>query len=271
MLLLLLCFGCLQYATTSPSPISYATTCCDPADPACDSPSSLKPWCNRSKSFSQRAKLLAAELTLAEQLELWAFGRSTPPVLRLNLKGQASNGQTCIHGVEAQPAPGVPVQNVTVTAHAINLGATFDVDLVAAVSNMTRIEMRGLTQKQYHLSKGEYVANQICSGGPLANSAHDPRWGRIAETYGEDPYLISRIGTTATRMMQAATETHANDDIYLATAQVTRHLIGAHGSNQMPSMKNCSAEKDGFPTWQCGTHMTVSPRDAADQVSIGST
>ena len=36
-----------------------------------------------------------------------------------------------------------------------------------------------------------------CDGGPLANSAHDPRWGRNAETYGEDPHHIQTMGVSA--------------------------------------------------------------------------
>ena len=34
---------------------------------------------------------------------------------------------------------------------------------------------------------GQLIDSLSCDGGPLANSAHDPRWGRISETYGEDP------------------------------------------------------------------------------------
>jgi hypothetical protein len=42
----------------------------------------------------------------------------------------------------------------------------------------------------------------ICDSGPLANTAHHPAWGRISETYGEDPYLIARTGVAVTRTMQ---------------------------------------------------------------------
>ena len=91
------------------------------------------------------------------------------------------------------------------------------------------------------------------------------RWGRIAETYGEDPYLISRIGTTATRSLQQAVPTADGTDVHLASAQTTRHYMGFHGSNQMPDLQNCTAQEDGYPVWQCGTHMMLSPRDLVDQ------
>ena len=254
----------LTSATAASPTMPRALTC------GAGSPSAKASFCDRTKGFAERASLLAAELTLDEQLNIWAFSGSTDPVPRLNLKGSSSKGQTCIHGL----APGavfpggagaVASPNLTVTGHAINLGSTFDTGLVAAVSNLTRIELRAMTQLQYRLSNGTFVANSICSGGPLANSAHDPRWGRVAETYGECPYLISRIGTTATRSLQQAVPVEGGRDVHLASAQTTRHFMGYHGSNQMPTETNCTAEEHGFPVWQCGTHMTLSPRDLVDQ------
>eukprot|EP01052_Picozoa_sp_SAG31_P013662 SAG31_NODE_827_length_11749_cov_14.363090_6_plen_449_part_00 len=158
---------------------------------------------------------------------------------------------TCIHG----PAPYhvVPAPNVTVTAHAINLGATWDLELVAEVSDMTWKEMRAVTQKYYKMLNGTHVIALGCDGGPLANSAHDPRWGRISETYGEDPYLLSRMGTISTREMQQATQSPRHSaDTFLATSQTTRHYIGYHGSNLMP-----------LP------HINVSARDFQDQYLPG--
>ena len=50
--------------------------------------------------------------------------------------------------------------------------------------------------------KGQDFAAVICDSGPLANTAHHPAWGRISETYGEDPYLIAQTGVAVTRTMQ---------------------------------------------------------------------
>ena len=112
-------------------------------------------------------------------------------------------------------------------------------------------------------SAGDNRANRSlsCDGGPLANSAHDPRWGRISETYGEvrssnrsacvcacskrlfirrrlscgcaqDPYLITRMAVTANRAMQLPLQ-DATGRTFLKTSQTTRHYIGYHQSNQM--------------------------------------
>ena len=39
---------------------------------------------------------------------------------------------------------------------------------------------------------------------PVVDVARDPRWGRFEETYGEDPYLVSRMGLAAVRGFQGA-------------------------------------------------------------------
>jgi beta-glucosidase len=63
----------------------------------------------------------------------------------------------------------------------------FDTDLVARISTATSDEMRAISQSTMRTGDGQLVTALSCDGGPLANSAHDPRWGRISETYGEDP------------------------------------------------------------------------------------
>ena len=112
-----------------------------------------------------------------------------------------------------------------------------------------------------------------CDGGPLANSAHDPRWGRISETYGEvrsssplslrlcllqttfipgdyklhlgaqDPYLITRMAVTANRAMQLPLQ-DATGRTFLKTSQTTRHYIGYHQSNQMHEPAITVTERD---------------------------
>src|SRR5690606_3077428 len=65
----------------------------------------------------------------------------------------------------------------------IGLGATFDPDLVERLFAMTAAEVR---------ARG---AQQALT--PVVDVARDPRWGRVEETYGEDPYLNGLLGTAA--------------------------------------------------------------------------
>lgn len=79
-----------------------------------------------------------------------------------------------------------------------------------------------------------------CDGGPLANSAHDPRWGRIAETYGEDPMHIQTMGVRPGQEKAALNGHHVfwapllthfsgSDATPRVPCAVCRALQGAHG------------------------------------------
>ena len=121
---------------------------------------------------------------------------------------------------------------VTVFPHAIAQGASWDVDLVRRVSNATAIEARILSEQAYVKTHGASAGGVLsCDGGPLANSAHDPRWGRISETYGEDPLHIQTIGVAAMKGLQNPQPVPGGkpEDVFFATRQVTRHYIGYHG------------------------------------------
>lgn len=80
-----------------------------------------------------------------------------------------------LHGFQGRFATSFP--------QAIALASTFDTDLVERVYTITarEIRVRGV--------------HQVLS--PVVDVALDPRWGRIEETFGEDPYLVSRMGVAA--------------------------------------------------------------------------
>jgi beta-glucosidase len=86
----------------------------------------------------------------------------------------------CLHGHVAQKGTSYPA--------AIGLASTWDPDLVHEVFTATAAEAR---------ARGA----QECLA-PVLDLARDPRWGRTEETYGEDPYLVSRIGVAAIKGFQ---------------------------------------------------------------------
>eukprot|EP01060_Flectonema_neradi_P006928 TRINITY_DN1478_c0_g1_i6.p1 TRINITY_DN1478_c0_g1~~TRINITY_DN1478_c0_g1_i6.p1 ORF type:complete len:763 (+),score=213.85 TRINITY_DN1478_c0_g1_i6:54-2342(+) len=183
------------------------------------------PFCDRKLGFEARSQDLMKRLNTTEKVMLWGHSYpGTEYIERYNMKTWSLD-HTCIHGVNK-------AHGVTVFAHAIAQGASFDRDLVARISNATSIEARILSEKEYQNSHGESQASVLsCDGGPLANSAHDPRWGRISETYGEDPYLIQQIGVTAMRSLQNQQAVpDSPGDYFMATRQVTRHFLGYHGA-----------------------------------------
>ena len=88
--------------------------------------------------------------------------------------------EECLHGQAAIGATSFP--------QPIGLAATFDPELVESLFTMTAEEAR---------SRGTHQALT-----PVVDVARDARWGRVEETYGEDPYLVSRLGIAAVRGFQ---------------------------------------------------------------------
>jgi beta-glucosidase len=88
----------------------------------------------------------------------------------------------CLHGHVAVKGTSFP--------QAIALASTWDPALVESVFSATSNEVRARGSQQ-------------CLT-PVLDLARDPRWGRTEETYGEDPYLVSRIGVAAVKGFQGA-------------------------------------------------------------------
>ena len=88
--------------------------------------------------------------------------------------------EECLHGHAAIDGTSFP--------QPIGLAATFNPALVESLYTMTAEEVR-LRGAQQALT-------------PVVDVARDPRWGRVEETYGEDPYLASRLGVAAVRGFQ---------------------------------------------------------------------
>ncbi|QKJ31096.1 glycoside hydrolase family 3 C-terminal domain-containing protein [Mucilaginibacter mali] len=85
-----------------------------------------------------------------------------------------------IRGVEAYEATGFPTQ--------LNMGMTWDKDLVYQEGLITGKEARALGYTNVY--------------APILDVARDQRWGRLEESYGEDPYLVARLGVAMAKGMQ---------------------------------------------------------------------
>lgn len=100
----------------------------------------------------------------------------------------------------------------------IGMGSTFNPDLMEAVASVIRHQMRCVGASQ--------------ALAPVLDVARDHRWGRIEETFGEDPYLTSRMGVSFIRGVQG----HEADSGVACTA---KHFVGysasASGLNWAPA------------------------------------
>lgn len=104
--------------------------------------------------------------------------------------------EECLHGDVAPGGTSYP--------QAIALASTWDLGLVHDVFTATAAEVRARGAQQ-------------CLA-PVLDIARDPRWGRTEETYGEDPYLVSRIGVAAIEGYQGEGP-FIDDEHVIATAK----------------------------------------------------
>jgi beta-glucosidase len=119
--------------------------------------------------------------------------------------------EECLHGHAAIDGTSFP--------QPIALGATFNPALVESLFAMTAEEAR---------SRGTHQALT-----PVVDVARDPRWGRVEETYGEDPYLVSQLGIAAVKGFQGDARFRDKKRV-MATL---KHFV-AHG--QPESGMNCA-------------------------------
>jgi len=119
--------------------------------------------------------------------------------------------EECLHGHAAHDGTSFP--------QPIALGATFNPELIERLFTMTAAETR---------ARGGHQALT-----PVVDVARDPRWGRVEETYGEDPYLVSRLGIAAVQGFQGDVR-FKNKNRVIATL---KHFA-AHG--QPESGMNCA-------------------------------
>ncbi|WP_421739039.1 glycoside hydrolase family 3 N-terminal domain-containing protein [Caulobacter sp.] len=118
-----------------------------------------------------------------------------------------------LHGYVARDATSFP--------QAIALASTFDTELVEKVFSLAAKEMR---------ARGSNIAL-----APVVDVARDPRWGRIEETYGEDPHLCAEIGLAAIRGFQGKTLPLAKDKVFVTLKHMTGHGQPENGTNVGPA------------------------------------
>jgi len=119
--------------------------------------------------------------------------------------------EECLHGHAAVGGTSYP--------QPIALASTFNPALIESIFTATALEAR---------SRGAHQALT-----PVVDVARDPRWGRVEETYGEDPFLVSRMGIAAVRGFQGDA-TFRDKKRMIATL---KHFVG-HG--QPESGMNCA-------------------------------
>src|SRR5467141_2759111 len=157
--------------------------------------------------LEQRVRDLVSRMTLEEKASQMQDVAPAIPRLGIPAYNWWNEG---LHGVARSG-------NATVFPQAIGLAATWDTDLVHRIADVISTEARAkYNDAMQHGNTGRYFGLTFWS--PNINIFRDPRWGRGHETYGEDPYLTSRIAVAFVTGLQG------NDANYLKTVSTPKHF-----------------------------------------------
>lgn len=183
---------------------------------------------NEHLSIEQRVNDLVAQMTLEEKVaQLFDKAKA---IKRLNVP-EYNWWNESLHGVAR-------AGTATVFPQAIGLAATFDEDLLLRVG--TAISDEGRAKHHAFLAENNRsMYTGLTYWSPNINIFRDPRWGRGQETYGEDPYLTTRIAVNFVNGLQG------NNDKYLKSVATLKHYavhsgpeISRHSDDYTASAKD---------------------------------
>lgn len=184
------------------------------------------------EKFKKAAKELVAQMTLDEKIsQLW---HTAPAIERL--------GVPAYNWWSEAPHGSARCGCATVFPQSIGMAASFNSELLQEVGSAVSDEVRA----KYNEYKKQgftdiYQGLTIC--GPVINIARDPRWGRISETYGEDPYLTGRMGAAYINGLQG------NGEYRKADSVVQHYAVHSGPENGRLSVDFDATDEDLFETY----------------------
>ena len=186
---------------------------------------------NREKA-RERARKLVDQMTVEEACSQLRY--DAPAIPRLNIP-EYNWWCEALHGVaRAGTATSFP--------QAIGLGAAFDTELMGEIGEVIATEGRA-KYNEYSSHGDRDIYKGLTFWSPNVNLFRDPRWGRGQETYGEDPYLISRLAVPFIKGIQG-------DGEYMKGAACAKHFAVHSGPEALRHEFNATAsEKDLWETY----------------------
>lgn len=167
------------------------------------------PFRNTSLPKEERINDLISRLTVEEKAKL--LMHYSPAVDRLGIRQFQWWGEA-LHGVGFAGF-------ATVFPEPIGMAASFDDALLYRVYDAVSTEARAKYNKAA-VSGSFDTFQSVSMWTPNVNIFRDPRWGRGQETYGEDPYLMSRMGTAVVKGLQQPSPAG-----YYKTLACAKHFI----------------------------------------------
>ena len=167
-------------------------------------------------AYRRRAEELVAQMTLEEKV--MQTMHHAPAIERLGIKAY-NWWNEALHGVAR-------AGTATVFPQAVGMAAAFDEELMEQVGDAVSTEARAKFVMQQE-GDDEDIYKGLTFWAPNVNIFRDPRWGRGHETFGEDPYLTSRLGVRYIMGLQG------HDEKYLKTAACAKHFAVHSGPEKV--------------------------------------
>ena len=165
------------------------------------------PYQDPSLPVEKRVDDLVSRMTLEEKVSQMMNGADAIPRLGVPKYDWWSEG---LHGIARSGY-------ATVFPQAIGMAATWDTNLIGQIATTISTEARAKYNEAMRDNLHSiYFGLTIWS--PNINIFRDPRWGRGQETYGEDPFLTSRLGVAFVKGLQG------DDPTYLKTVATPKHF-----------------------------------------------
>ncbi len=183
--------------------------------------------------YRERAAALVAQMTLEEKVGQTLY--NAPAVERLGIPAY-NWWNEALHGVAR-------AGTATVFPQAIGVAATFDEDLAGKMAEIIATEARAKYNAQKEAGDRD-IYKGLTFWAPNVNIFRDPRWGRGQETYGEDPYLTSRMGVRFIKGLQKEQEG------FMKAAACAKHFAVHSGPEKLRHSFNAEVSRqDMYETY----------------------
>lgn len=165
--------------------------------------------------FEKQARELVDKMTLEEKASQLNF--DAPAIPRLGIP-RYHWWNEALHGLAR-------AGTATMFPQSIALAAMFDTEEMEKIGDIISTEARA-KYNAYSSEDDRDIYKGLTLWSPNVNIFRDPRWGRGHETYGEDPYLTSRLGVAFIKGIQG-------DGKYLKAAACAKHFAVHSGPEEL--------------------------------------
>lgn len=193
------------------------------------------PFRNPDLPIEERVSDVISRLTLEEKVEL--MKHAAPAIKRLGIPAY-NWWNEALHGVART------TERVTSFPQAIGMAATFDAEALQKAGDIASTEGRAIFNEDLKAGTTGKIYRGLTYWTPNVNIFRDPRWGRGQETYGEDPFLTSKMGAAMVRGLEG------DDSRYLKAVACAKHYAVHSGpESNRHSFDACVSDFDLWDTY----------------------